>query len=106
MMIDLSDVRFTRRVCNDVTLHVAEAGPETGRLSFCCTVFRSSGSAGAIRSRRSSLRAFVVVMPDQRGYNLSDKPKGIANYDVDKLSADVVALAAHYTNDAVPSRRS
>jgi len=36
-------------------------------------------------------------MPDQRGYNLSDKPQGIANYDVDKLSDDVVALAAHYT---------
>jgi pimeloyl-ACP methyl ester carboxylesterase len=33
-----------------------------------------------------------VIVPDQRGYNLSDKPEGIENYDVFTLVNDVVGL--------------
>jgi pimeloyl-ACP methyl ester carboxylesterase len=33
-----------------------------------------------------------VIVPDQRGYNLSDKPKGIRAYRVEELVADVVGL--------------
>jgi pimeloyl-ACP methyl ester carboxylesterase len=33
-----------------------------------------------------------VIVPDQRGYNLSDKPKGIGNYHIDKLTGDVLGL--------------
>ncbi|MGH3178522.1 MAG: alpha/beta hydrolase, partial [Streptosporangiaceae bacterium] len=32
-----------------------------------------------------------VVAPDQRGYNLSDKPAGIAAYGLDTLADDVLA---------------
>jgi len=35
---------------------------------------------------------FHVVAPDMRGYNLSDKPKGVKNYFVNKLASDVAAL--------------
>ncbi len=35
---------------------------------------------------------FRVIVPDQRGYNLSDKPKGISAYDVDILAEDIVGL--------------
>ncbi len=35
---------------------------------------------------------FRVVAPDLRGYNESDKPVGVANYRVDTLTADVMAL--------------
>ena len=31
---------------------------------------------------------FQVVAIDQRGYNLSDKPKGVENYDMELLVAD------------------
>jgi pimeloyl-ACP methyl ester carboxylesterase len=31
-------------------------------------------------------------MPDQRGYNLSDKPQGIANYQIDILAKDIAEL--------------
>src|SRR6266545_2543125 len=34
---------------------------------------------------------FQVVAIDQRGYNLSDKPKGVENYDVRLLVGDVAA---------------
>ncbi len=35
---------------------------------------------------------FRVVAPDQRGYNLTEKPKGVAAYAMDHLVADVAAL--------------
>jgi len=38
---------------------------------------------------------FQVVAIDQRGYNLSDKPKGVDNYDVRLLVADVAAVIRH-----------
>jgi len=34
-----------------------------------------------------------VIVPDQRGHNLSDKPKGIASYRMNTLVADILGLA-------------
>lgn len=42
---------------------------------------------------------FQVVAIDQRGYNLSDKPKGVENYDVRLLVADVAAVIRHLGRD-------
>src|SRR5262245_45884161 len=39
---------------------------------------------------------FHVVAVDQRGYNLSDKPEGVDNYKIDKLTGDVVAVIKHF----------
>jgi pimeloyl-ACP methyl ester carboxylesterase len=38
---------------------------------------------------------FQVVAIDQRGYNLSDKPKGVEQYDVQLLVGDVAAVVKH-----------
>lgn len=38
---------------------------------------------------------FRVLAPDLRGYNLSDKPKGVSAYHVDLLAGDVVGLVRH-----------
>lgn len=35
---------------------------------------------------------YRVVAPDMRGYNLSDKPRGITNYTLDRLATDIVEL--------------
>ena len=35
---------------------------------------------------------FRVIVPDQRGYNLSDKPKGIRKYHINELVKDVLGL--------------
>jgi len=35
---------------------------------------------------------FQVVAPDLRGYNDSEKPAGVANYQIDLLTADVMGL--------------
>ena len=42
---------------------------------------------------------FQVVAIDQRGYNLSDKPKGVEHYDAKLLVADVAAVIKHLGRD-------
>jgi epoxide hydrolase 4 len=42
---------------------------------------------------------YQVVALDQRGYNLSDKPKGVENYDTRLLVADVAAVVRHLGRD-------
>jgi pimeloyl-ACP methyl ester carboxylesterase len=37
-------------------------------------------------------RRYRVVAIDQRGYNLSDKPPGVASYDITTLASDVAAV--------------
>jgi pimeloyl-ACP methyl ester carboxylesterase len=39
---------------------------------------------------------YQVVAIDQRGYNKSDKPKGVENYAVKKLVGDVAAVIHHF----------
>jgi epoxide hydrolase 4 len=36
---------------------------------------------------------FCVIVPDQRGYNLSSKPRGVASYALTELVSDVIAIA-------------
>ena len=42
---------------------------------------------------------FQVVAIDQRGYNLSDKPSGVENYDAKLLVADVAAVIKQLGRD-------
>ena len=42
---------------------------------------------------------FQVVAIDQRGYNLSDKPKGVEHYDMRLLVGDVAAVIKHLGRD-------
>ena len=42
---------------------------------------------------------FQVVAIDQRGYNLNDQPKGVEQYDMRLLVADVAAVIRHLGRD-------
>lgn len=44
-------------------------------------------------------RKYQVVAIDQRGYNESDKPEGVANYTIDKLVGDVRAVIQHFRQE-------
>ncbi len=39
---------------------------------------------------------FRLIVPDQRGYNLSDKPAGVDAYRLEALVGDVLGLLDHY----------
>ncbi|WP_437603976.1 alpha/beta fold hydrolase [Sorangium sp. So ce590] len=80
--------RFTER--SGVRLHYVEAGE--GPL-----VVLLHGFPEFWYSWRHQIAALVeagyrVIAPDMRGYNLSDKPRGVAAYALAELTADVAAL--------------
>jgi epoxide hydrolase 4 len=77
---------------NGIKLHVVQAGPKSG-----IPVILLHGFPEFWYGWRKQIPAFVeagcrVIIPDQRGYNLSDKPKGIKNYDVYMLVEDIIGL--------------
>jgi epoxide hydrolase 4 len=84
----------------EVTLHVAEARPngEADEVpdGVPLVVFMH-GFPELWWSWRHQLRAFAdagfwAVAPDMRGYNESDKPVGVAHYEVEKLAGDINGL--------------
>jgi len=89
-------LRFSRRRAGAVTLHVAEAGPESGPLVILLHGFPEFWFGWRHQIDALAAAGYRVVAPDQRGYNLSDKPAGVAAYDLDPLASDIVALADSY----------
>jgi pimeloyl-ACP methyl ester carboxylesterase len=77
---------------NGITLHVMQAGPKSG-----VPVMLLHGFPEFWYGWKNQIPALVeagcrVIVPDQRGYNLSDKPKGVKNYRVDELVKDLLGL--------------
>jgi len=77
---------------NGITLHVVEAGPVDGALVILLHGFPEFWYGWRSQIVALSAAGYRVLAPDQRGYNLSDKPKGIAAYNLDALAADVIGL--------------
>ncbi|MGH6956861.1 MAG: alpha/beta fold hydrolase [Caulobacteraceae bacterium] len=73
-----ADLRFTFRDLADVRLHLAEAGPEDGPLVLLLHGFPEFWLAWRAQVEALAAAGFHVAAPDQRGYNLSDKPRGVA----------------------------
>lgn len=80
---------------NGVRLHVVNAGPPQGPLVILLHGFPEFWYGWHRQIAALAEAGFRVMVPDQRGYNLSDKPKGIAAYRLDILVQDVVGLIAH-----------
>ncbi|ELZ40729.1 alpha/beta fold hydrolase [Halorubrum tebenquichense] len=84
---------------NDVTLHVVEAGPEDGKLLVLLHGFPEFwyGWHEAIAPLANA--GYRVVVPDQRGYNCSEKPPAVSDYRIDELARDVVGLIDAYDRE-------
>jgi pimeloyl-ACP methyl ester carboxylesterase len=84
----------TRKVdLGTIRLHVAEAGPADGRPVILLHGFPESIAGWRRQILPLAEAGFRVIVPDQRGYGGSDRPRGIAAYHLDRLAGDVVALA-------------
>ncbi len=77
---------------NGVNLHVVQAGPEDGPLVILLHGFPEFWYGWRKQIDFLAQQGYRVWAPDQRGYNISEKPNGIAAYTLDKLSADVIGL--------------
>ena len=77
----------------DGHLHAVAAGPKGGKVVVLLHGFPEFWYGWRRQIPALADAGFRVVAPDQRGYNLSSKPAGIQSYTMDKLMADVVAIA-------------
>ena len=91
-----SQVKHGYADSNGVKIHYASAGQ--GPL-----VVMIHGFPDFWYSWRDQMQAlapnYQVVAIDQRGYNLSDKPKGVEQYDMRLLVGDVAAVIKHLGKD-------
>jgi pimeloyl-ACP methyl ester carboxylesterase len=77
---------------NGITLHAVTAGPEDGPLVLLLHGFPEFWYGWRRQIPALAAAGFRVLAPDQRGYNLSDKPRDLAAYRLDELAADVLGL--------------
>jgi pimeloyl-ACP methyl ester carboxylesterase len=73
-------------------LHVALAGPEDGPLVLLLHGFPEFWYGWKNQLGPLAAAGFRVAAPDQRGYNDSDKPAGLAAYTREALARDVVQI--------------
>lgn len=77
---------------NGQDIHVKMAGPDDAPVMLMLHGFPEYWVAWSAVAERFADR-YRVVLPDQRGYNLSSRPLDRADYDTKHLVADMVALA-------------
>lgn len=77
---------------NGIKLHVVMEGPTEGPAVILLHGFPEFHYGWHKQVPALARAGFRVIVPDQRGYFRSDKPKGIASYDVDILAEDIAGL--------------
>ncbi len=81
---------------NNIKLHALTDGPENGTSVVLLHGFPEFHYGWRKQVPALAAAGFRVIVPDQRGYNLSDKPKGISSYDIDILAKDIIGLLDHF----------
>jgi pimeloyl-ACP methyl ester carboxylesterase len=86
-------VRFEFIPTNGIKLHTAIDGPDDGVPVFLLHGFPEAWFGWEHQIGKVAASGFRVIVPDQRGYNLSDKPEGISSYTMSCLVGDILGLA-------------
>lgn len=86
----LEDLYFTR---GSYRLHAVAAGPQDGSLIILLHGFPEFWRSWVSQIAPLAAAGFRVIVPDQRGYNLSSKPRNVRSYVLTELTADVIAIA-------------
>jgi pimeloyl-ACP methyl ester carboxylesterase len=79
---------------NGIRMHTVESGPDDGPVVIFLHGFPEFWYGWRRQIGFFAERGYRVVVPDQRGYNLTGKPVAIAAYRVQELMQDVVELIA------------
>jgi pimeloyl-ACP methyl ester carboxylesterase len=87
-------LRHTTISTNGIRLHAVESGPEDGPLVLLLHGFPEFWYGWRHQIGALAAAGYRVLAPDQRGYNLSEKPRVLRAYGLDRLAADVVGLIA------------
>jgi pimeloyl-ACP methyl ester carboxylesterase len=100
-VVPTTQVEFLRIRTNGITLHTAVAGPLEGRLVILLHGFPEFWYGWRHQIAALAGAGLRILAPDQRGYNLSDKPAGAAAYTLETLADDVLGLADAFGRERV-----
>lgn len=82
---------------NGVTLEVFEAGQSNvGKPIVLCHGWPEHAFSWRYQIPALVAEGYHVIVPNQRGYGNSSRPAEVTDYDIEHLSADLVALLDHY----------
>ena len=76
-----------------IDLHAVAAGPADGPVVVLLHGFPEFWYSWHKQIEPLVNVGFRVIVPDQRGYNKSSKPRGAASYALSELTSDVVSIA-------------
>ncbi|HEX5809452.1 MAG TPA: alpha/beta hydrolase [Anaerolineales bacterium] len=77
---------------NGIRLHVVQAGPKSGPPVMLLHGYPEFWYGWRKQIPALAAAGCRVIVPDQRGYNLSEKPKGIKAYCTENLVEDITGL--------------
>lgn len=90
--MDIPNLEHVILPTNGIRLHVVQGGSRYGILVILLHGFPEFWYGWRHQIQPLADAGFRVWVPDQRGYNLSDKPKGISSYRLDELARDIIGL--------------
>ncbi len=99
-LLDHADATSTYREANGVELHVVAAGDPDDPLVVLLHGFPEFWYEWRAYVDPLVDAGYRVIVPDQRGYNVSEKPSGTRAYRTSELSADVASLITSEGRDA------
>lgn len=89
---DLEHLVFELR---GIKLHAVAAGPADGPVVILLHGFPEFWKSWSRQIPPLARAGYRVIVPDQRGYNRSDKPPKIADYRLELLAEDVICILDH-----------
>ncbi len=84
---------LTRRNTARGDSHAVTAGPKEGQVVILLHGFPEFWYGWHRQIEPLAAAGFRVIVPDQRGYNLTSKPSGVTAYALTELVSDVIAIA-------------
>ena len=91
-LLALEHLEFKTR---GMKLHAVAAGPVEGPVVVLLHGFPEFWKGWARQIGPLAMAGYRVIVPDQRGYNLSDKPAKVADYRMELLAHDVLGILDH-----------
>ena len=88
----MSPIRHRDVAVGELTMHLAEAGPETGEPVLLLHGFPELGHSWRHQLAALGEAGHRVVAPDMRGFGATSAPAAVEAYDIAHLTGDVVAL--------------
>jgi len=95
------EIAYKFHKVNGIKLHVYHAGMENQKVMVMLHGFPEYHNGWKNQIKFFAKQGYHVVVPDQRGYGDSDKPKGIKSYVLEELTEDIVQLIRSVTDDKI-----